>query len=285
MQILLGLARIVRPLNCLMFFGGTFVGGIMAAGVGSFAWPNNAPLILAALSATFVGASGNVLNDVHDIDVDRVNRPNRPLPRGQVGAAEARVLWSLLTLGGLGTALLVSSVHLVIAVVSVALVAAYNTRLKAVPIVGNVAVSVVVATALLYGALSLNGLAPAIPAALFAFLTTLAREILKDVEDLSGDSAQSISTYAVVRGPRAACRLAAALLLATVGLTVIPFLVLDYDGTYLILVLPADGMMLAAAWNALSSNPADTARAASRWTKLAMTIGLLALAVTGVSGG
>ena len=285
MQTILGLARIVRPINCLMFFAGTFVGGVMSAGWGAFTWPDNSALVLAALSATFVGASGNVLNDIKDVAIDRVNRPDRPLPRGQLGIAAARVLWVVVTLGGLLTAVFVSLAHVVIATAAVALVTVYNIRLKSVPVVGNVVVSVVVATALIYGDLSLDGLTLAVPAALFAFLTTFAREMLKDVEDLSGDASGSVSTYAVVRGPGAAGRFAAAILLLTVGLTVIPFLVLEYGGTYLMLVLVADVMMVAAVWNALGAEPAETARAASRWTKVAMSVGLLALAVSRLSVG
>ncbi|MDX1739920.1 MAG: geranylgeranylglycerol-phosphate geranylgeranyltransferase [Rhodothermales bacterium] len=268
-----------------MFFAGTFVGGVMSAGRGAFTWPDNSALVLAALSATFVGASGNVLNDIKDVAIDRVNRPDRPLPRGQLGINAARVLWVVVTLGGLLTAVFVSVAHVVIATAAVALVTVYNIRLKSVPVVGNVVVSVVVATALIYGGLSLDGLTLAVPAALFAFLTTFAREMLKDVEDLSGDASGSVSTYAVVRGPRAAGRFAAAILLLTVGLTVIPFLALEYGGTYLTLVLVADVMMVAAAWNALGTEPAETAGAASRWTKVAMSVGLLALAVSRLSVG
>ena len=41
-------------------------------------------------------ASGTALNDVFDLEVDRAERPGRPLPSGQVSSATAA--W----LGGLG---------------------------------------------------------------------------------------------------------------------------------------------------------------------------------------
>jgi geranylgeranylglycerol-phosphate geranylgeranyltransferase len=266
-----------------MFFVGVFVGGVVAVGADAFLWRLNSPLILAAVSATFVGAGGNVLNDLRDIEVDRINRPSRPLPAGVVGISHAKILWAALVLAGVATAFLVSIAHVLIALFSVILIAAYNLKLKSSPLVGNIVVSSVVAAALVYGGLSMGGVIPTLPAVVFAFLTTLARELLKDVEDLKGDSSVGMATYAVVRGPEAVGRMAAAILLATVALTVTPFLLLGYSGTYLMLIMLADGMMLFASWNALGQNDPDSVAAASRWTKLAMIAGLAGLALANVT--
>lgn len=251
----------------------------MSVGADAFLWPTNSPLMLAALSATCVGAAGNVLNDVFDVNTDRINRPSRPLAAGVLRPSHAWVLWAVLSFVGIAAAVLISTAHLAIALVSTVLVTAYNTRLKSTPLVGNLVVSVVIATAFLYGALSVGGLGPVVPAAVFAFLVNTAREVLKDIQDVAGDSSAGVSTYATLCGSEAAARLAIAILLATVGLTIIPFLLLQYSGTYLLLILIADGMMLAGAWTAMGPDMAIRAGTASRWTKMAMVVGLLALAV------
>ena len=278
-QTILGLVRIVRPLNCVLFFAGTFVGGIVTAGVEVFRWPGAAPLVLAGLSAMLVGASGNVLNDVCDLEIDRINRPLRPLPAGQVTTRQARILWAVLTIVGVGLAVLVSKVHVAIAVPSVILLFAYSTRLKSLPLVGNVVVSVIVAAALIYGGLSVGGVELALPATVFAFLVTMARELLKDIEDLRGDATYDVSSFAVVKGADAATTLAVTILLLTIWLTVLPFILLDYSGMYLLLMMLANGLMLVAIWRAADMDITAGSSAASRWTKFAMVIGLAALAM------
>ena len=55
--------------------------------------------LLAAASALLYSA-GMVLNDVFDIELDREEQPDRPLPSGRIPLSSARWLgWQLLTLG------------------------------------------------------------------------------------------------------------------------------------------------------------------------------------------
>ena len=55
--------------------------------------------LLAAASAMLY-SGGMALNDVFDIDLDREEQPNRPLPAGRIPLNSARWLgWQLLTLG------------------------------------------------------------------------------------------------------------------------------------------------------------------------------------------
>ncbi len=277
-----GLARIVRPLNCGMFFSGTVVGGIIVAGAGALQWPGNTPLILASVSATLVGATGNVINDLYDVEIDRLNRPMRPLPSGIVTPNQARILWVVLAISGLAVALLVSALHLAIAVSSVVLLVAYSARLKSVSLIGNVVVSVVVATSLVYGALSIGGAALAIPAAIFALVTTMSRELVKDIEDLHGDRARGVGSFAVRAGTARSAHLASALLLVTIGLTPTPYLLMGYSGLYLLLMVVSDGFLLSAVWWVLHTDSEKSASRASSNIKAAMIVGLAALAASGV---
>lgn len=279
MRLLRGAALIVRPLNCALFFVGTFVGGILAVGSAAFLWPGNLSLLLSSLAATAVGASGNVINDVYDVEIDRVNRPRRPLPLGLLSTRQALSLWATLAIGGMALAALVSVQHALIAAGSVALLVAYSARAKSIAVVGNAVVSTVVAVALLFGAMSVGSGVPAVPAAIFAFLTTFGREVIKDIEDWAGDSAHLARSTAVRYGAVAASRLAAFTLMVTVGLTPVPYLWLDYTATYLLVMLVASGFLVAAAESALRTEFTSFATRASALTKSAMVAGLFALAV------
>ena len=44
---------------------------------------------MAATSAAAIAAAGNVYNDLRDLDTDRINRPDRPLPAGRIPARVA----------------------------------------------------------------------------------------------------------------------------------------------------------------------------------------------------
>jgi len=93
-------------------------------------------LLLAASSLLYI--SGVVLNDVFDLETDRQERPERPLPSGRVSLGAARWLgWKLLVLGvlmGTGTGLFVG--HLrpgVVAALLATCILLYNAWLKRTP--------------------------------------------------------------------------------------------------------------------------------------------------------
>lgn len=65
-------------------------------------WSWRLAALLVASAALY--SAGIVLNDLRDIEIDRIERPNRPLPSGRVGVREARVLAAILCAVGLGAA-------------------------------------------------------------------------------------------------------------------------------------------------------------------------------------
>lgn len=270
--------RLLRPLNMVMFLAGVVVGGVLSAGTETFVGAAATRLTGAAVSAALIGGAANSLNDVFDVAVDRLNRPERPLPSGQLPVAVAWGVWGLGSVGGLALAAWLSSAHLAMAAAAVALLAAYSVWLKRRPLVGNLVVAGVVALSLIYGGWAVGGAAAALPGAAFAFLTTLAREVAKDIDDVVGDAVVRSRTLPLVAGPNVAGRTAAAVVALTVLLTPVPYLALSYGGLYLLVVLVADLLMLRALGLLLNA-PARDARWASEVLKGAMLAGLVALAL------
>jgi len=279
---LAALARTVRPLNAALMAVGVAVGGVLSAGA-ALAGASAGPLALAALSATAIGAGANAHNDIQDVEIDRVNRPDRPLPSGALSVSAARSAWAALSALGVGLAALVSPLHLAIAAVSVGLLAAYNADLKRRPLVGNLAVTAVIALALPFGALAVGGVTgPVLLGAAFAAGSTLAREIAKDLEDAAGDAMGGARTLAV-RAPGVATGLAAAAALATVAALPLAHAA-GLAPAFLLLALPAATLLLAATWAVLGLGARGEAAAAqagraSGLLKGAMATGLVALAV------
>jgi geranylgeranylglycerol-phosphate geranylgeranyltransferase len=283
-----GFFRLIRLANVAMMALGAVIGGLLAAGAAAFEPGAVAPLALAALAAMAIGAGANAINDVFDLPIDRVNRPARPLPAGDVSPRGARLAWAALSLLGIVLAALVSWLHVAIAAASVGLLYVYSARLKRQPGTGNLAVAAVIGLALPFGGLAVLP-APALPGpllagALFAAVTTLAREVIKDVEDAPGDALEGARTLPVVMGVPAACAVAAGLTLASVAALPLA-LAAGLAPIFLPLAAPAAGLMLWAAWEILAARGAGDAarqsaraRRASGAMKAAMLAGLAALA-------
>ena len=73
-QTIKGLYKLSRPLSTLTGVLAVVLGGYVA---GTGAWDK---IALAALATLLAAASANAWNDYRDIDIDRINQPQRPLP-------------------------------------------------------------------------------------------------------------------------------------------------------------------------------------------------------------
>jgi 4-hydroxybenzoate polyprenyltransferase len=92
--------RLVRLPNLATAVADVLAGFLVCAQMPTaLAWP---PLAgwLAILASVAFYAAGMILNDVYDLEVDRVERPERPLPRGAIAPRAAALAGAaLLTLG------------------------------------------------------------------------------------------------------------------------------------------------------------------------------------------
>jgi geranylgeranylglycerol-phosphate geranylgeranyltransferase len=276
------LLRLLRPLNLVLSLVGIAVGGILAVGGDVFQAPASVHLLLAMASGALVGAASNACNDIMDADIDRHNRPDRPVASGAVTPEAARAVWIVLSIVGVGLGGLVSWGVGAVAFGSALLLWLYNVRLKGTPGWGNLVVAFVIALALVYGALAVGAFTATVAVGVgMTFLITLAREIVKDVEDVEGDGAEGARTLAVVKGEWWASRLALGLVLLTLVLLPLPSFTL-VGRTFLAYGLVCAGCLLAAIWALATADRTTLPQASSSargWLKGAMAAGVLALAL------
>ncbi|MBN1130888.1 MAG: UbiA family prenyltransferase, partial [Chitinispirillaceae bacterium] len=153
-------------------------------------------LFLLIIAGIFTASFGNVINDLHDITADRINRRDRPLPKNDISRDSARIFAAYLAVTALGSAAFVSPLYLAWTALPILILLCYTYFLKSTPLAGNIAVSLLVAYALVYGALGAPDIrALTVPAAL-AFLLNLIREIIKDLQDEPGDRGAGTVTTA-----------------------------------------------------------------------------------------
>jgi geranylgeranylglycerol-phosphate geranylgeranyltransferase len=228
-----GLVSLARPVNCVVSFV-----AVTAACVIAGADTTDAPRIaIAAFAAVLLGAAGNVINDVFDVAIDRVNKPHRAIAAGTVSRRAATV-WACLCAGaGLALSIPLGLIPLLIATGSVAAMYAYSAWLKRLPLVGNLAVSAIIGAAFIYGAAAFGDAGAGVVPALLAFGFNLAREVLKDVEDVRGDALHGARTYPVIAGERAALLLVSLLLVALLAGTAAPYVLSIYSREYFWVVL------------------------------------------------
>jgi geranylgeranylglycerol-phosphate geranylgeranyltransferase len=260
-----GFLELTRPGNAVAAGLLTFTGAFVAV---------EGPLPLASVVAAIVAtvaatAAGNAVNDYFDRDVDAINRPDRPIPRGAVTARESLVFSGLLFLVAVAAAVTLPLVALAIAVVNLLALVAYTNLFKGTPGAGNVVVAYLTGSTFLFGSAAVGAGFPTAVVVLFllAGVATLTREIVKDVEDLAGDREEGLRTLPVVLGRRTALAAGAvAMVLATLA-SGLPFVRGTFGVAYLALVIPADAVMLYA-----TAQSFDDPAAGQRRLKLGMLL-------------
>ncbi len=263
--------EIARPHNCAITFASVLLGGWL----GRHTIPP--ALLLTALSAALIMAGGNVLNDLCDIQADRVNRPDRPLPSGRLPVWAARLEAFGLLAAGIGLALALPPPTFALALIAAAGIILYSAWLKGVPLAGNLLIGLLCGLTFLYGGFAVGAPLPACVPALFAALFHLGREILKDVEDREGDRLLTGSTLPLRFGRRNACILITAIYLLLILCTPLPLLTGHYGARYLALVLLLNGLLIYFIRTLWRNNTPESLRRLSRLLKLGMVLGLSAI--------
>jgi len=240
-----GLLELTRPVNAiaagLLTFIGSFVAGADGLPVASIVAPT-AP-------ATAATGAGNAINDYFDREIDRINDPDRPIPRGAVSPRAG--LWfsiGLFLLAVVVALTLLPALAIAIAVINLLALVSYTELFKGLPGVGNALVAYLGGSTFLFGGAAVGNVTPTVVLFVLAALSTLAREIIKDVEDVAGDREEGLHTLPIAVGERRSLRIAA-VMLGVAGLaSPIPYLTGTFGVAYLAVVVPADLIMVYAAY-------------------------------------
>ncbi len=188
--------RLLRPINLLTGAFAVWVSGAILNEL-----HQRAELLFAVMTVVLYNAAANALNDYLDVDADRINHPNRPLSTDLVQRKTALILSVLLSVSGSVTALFLPVQATVLAiVVTLPLMIIYNIKLKKLPLVGNAVIAYILGLTFLFSGAAFGNMQPMIIPAMLAFGLTLLRELVKDIEDIDGDTRSGLNTYPVIFG-------------------------------------------------------------------------------------
>lgn len=224
---------LTRPINSLITFLSIIIAGLLTE-KGNIQWLD---IFFASVSGALTCASGNIINDIYDIEIDRINKPNRVLPLGKISIKEAWLIYFITNI----TALILSSfINLYapsIVLLSIFTLFFYSYKLKRVMLFGNITVAFLTGLAFIYGGIAVNSISNSIIPAVFAFLINLIREIVKDMEDIEGDFTYNITTFPKKFGNLKSIRFILLLTCILYMATLIPFIFRIYKIEYFITVM------------------------------------------------
>ena len=288
---------ILRPNNILLtlFTQGVFM--IAASRTSYFnidwsniIWPES---LLIILTCCLTAAGGYIINDLFDVETDHINRPNKRILKRDISHKAAIVYYIILTAigqicgyyAGLGIGLFASAIAV--------LLYFYSSDLKAMGLPGNSLIAFMSGSVIYIASRGIHEIHSAYFAeyAFLAFLLTMARELVKDAEDIEGDKEQGCETFPILYGTRKTNILSNVILALIVIFLVTAAYLLSIEPFFNVnsaieihrfvypafLVLALVPMILKSMWMIGKANNKRDYKKISKWLKLTMLVGLISV--------
>lgn len=192
----------------------------------SFLKQQNIPLALSdwqygllVLSTVLIAAAGYVINNIFDVETDRINKPNDVIIGRGISETNGYNIYIALNITGVAIGFYLSNViqrpgFATIFIFIASLLYFYSTTLKQIMILGNLVVAFLLAISVviigifdIFPAMAVENKAQMASLfsiltdyALFAFMINFIREIVKDIEDVDGDYNQGMNTLPIAIG-------------------------------------------------------------------------------------
>ncbi len=195
---------------------------------------------LLVISTVLIAAGGYVINDIFDQDTDAENKPNKAIIGNSISESMAYNIYVALTLSGVCIGYYLSNViqrpmFLIIFILIASLLYFYATTLKQIALVGNIVVALILSFSVLI--INFFDIFPAtaddnrdsmrpiflilFDYAIFAFVSNLIREIVKDLQDIKGDYNQGLRTLPIVSGVTRTSKILSVLIFIPVSILLI----------------------------------------------------------------
>lgn len=233
--------QLFRLGNCVMGVVGLVLATLVAVGTDIVDYPQELAIASATVFLFIIG--GNSLNDYLDREVDKQAHPERPIPSGRISPETARnVAVVSLALALALSVLLWDLLSFIIVVGAIMVMLVYELETKKRGLTGNLSIAFLTSGLFLLGGAIVGHPEATLPIALMAFLATLGREIVKDVQDMGSDFDRRTLPQRI--GGRKAGMVASAAFLLAVALSFEPFLSGRFGWAYLAAVLLADAIFI-----------------------------------------
>ena len=261
---------------------------------------DNRRFILLVFASLLIAAAGYIINDYFDINIDEVNKPERMVVDKVINRRWAIAWHFILSITGILLTMLALPVfdkwYLVLGnIFCVIMLWFYSTTFKRKLLIGNIAISVLTAWTILLIFFSKVSVSDAFGAAHpgqpklfrfaflyagFAFIISLIREAVKDIEDMPGDARYGCRTMPIVWGANAAKVYIAVWMIILISmLVIVQVYVLQFQWWWavvyciLMIIVPLLYIFL----KLFKASSVQEYHKLSSWTKLVMFTGILSM--------
>jgi len=273
-----GAIQLFRPELSLAAGICVIVGEIIA--LGSF--PSIHNLFYGFVCGFFISSPALILNDYFDIEVDRINAPNRPLPAGIISPPVVIALTIVVTFIGLVAAAMISLYALIICIILWIIGFLYNWKLKETGLPGNIMVSCSVATTFILGGIAVGD--PwnkiVLTFSIMAFLFDLGEEIAADAMDIKGDKERNSKLIAIKMGREFALIISSILFCLVILISFIPIYFSWLGISYLLMILISDVIIFLSVVKLLRSRTSEEGHSCIKQLYRGELLGLLSFMIS-----
>lgn len=266
-----------------------------------FELSNHFQFSLILLASVFIAAAGYIINDYFDQNIDQINKPTKMVVNTIINRRWVIFWHMVLSLAGLFFTMLALPIqlywHLVLGNLgAILLLWFYSTNFKKQLLIGNIIISLLTAWVILIlffakFPLLLDELLLvdhdkvrffrlSILYASFAFIISLVREVVKDMEDIEGDQKYGCTTMPIVWGIRASKVFVAVWMAVLIAaLIILQFYVLGLGWwqsalyCFVLIILP----LLVVLKKLYHANTPESFHTVSNWIKLVMFTGIISM--------
>lgn len=290
------LILISRPLNSFLSGFAVVIGAIAAVSENQLPLSQSqlVGIVLGYFATSLIAIGGYAINDVFDIEIDKINAPHRPLPSGSMTVGQAKGFSFVLFIIGVATPLLniyenvlINLQASIIALVGGVLLYLYAIYFKRSGFIGNVMIGLLTAIPFIYGGFLTRSFETMIFPAMFSFLLIVGREVIKDIEDVRGDQLEDVQSIALKYGVYPARNLGFLILLLLIIVNPLPIFVLQYytNPFFILFILIIDIIILYCGYlcfNRTEEEIITNSTPSKKMLKGCITLGIVGFLIEGI---
>jgi geranylgeranylglycerol-phosphate geranylgeranyltransferase len=224
----------IRPETTPLGMLTVYIGGLVAG-----ASLTSIPLLLAVVVTFFITAGSMTFNDAYDWEIDKINHPNRPIPKGILTPKQMLQFTAFLFVIGLIITFFINLLCTGICIFSIGFLAIYELYTKKYGIMGNITVAFISSIAFTFGGAAVGNPLVTLPLTILGFLIIFGREILMDIRDADGDK-QIRLTLPHQIGIKNASLISSIILLLAIAISPLPYILNIVSLWYIYVIIPVD---------------------------------------------
>jgi len=231
---LIALILSIRPETTPLGMLTVYIGGLVAG-----APFDSLPLIFAVFATFFITAGSMTFNDAFDWEIDKINHPNRPIPKGILTPKQMLQFTAFLFSIGLIFTFFINIICICIYILSIGFLAIYELYTKKYGVMGNITVAFISSIAFTFGGAAVGNPFVTIPLTILGFLIIFGREILMDIRDADGDKKIRLTLPHQI-GIRNASIISSILFLLAIAVSPLPYILNIVNFWYIYFIITVD---------------------------------------------